>query len=433
MYRAINDLPDELLAAIFEELERAERGARDMIPPRPEWEQPRGISYLRLPTRNKFNVTSVSHRWFSIASSTPRLWDELYIDIDWDAVTLANALQQTLNRSKNLPLTVSITNLTTQPFTQTGPIAYGEWNIRQTGKLLSIKGLFATLAPISPRISSLAFGISRPSDGYDLLSRWTSPLPTVQVVSIEAIWLEKDDICLELPLRFLSCIRAPSIIHITNFQEMTWILEDSHTLPFTKIWMNGLGLTSNLLALVKLCNNLDSLQLFNLDDFHEDSWIYEELTFASVREIHIDTCSSNFVQQLVQACPFPTFPNVTHLTVYDALYPLVQGFHQVFAYNFPSLQELSVYLDTTEEHEEHALFLCNLPPQLQVLRFVGLFVDGFIAYLLQQPAYLSDLRVLWLYGCFGSKPEDIEELEALMEVRDLDVTVYDSDGEDKSV
>jgi hypothetical protein len=34
------------------------------------------------PSRDKFNVTSVSRHRFSVASSTPRLWDELYIDID---------------------------------------------------------------------------------------------------------------------------------------------------------------------------------------------------------------------------------------------------------------------------------------------------------------------------------------------------------------
>ena len=41
-------------------------------------------------------------------------------------------------------------------------------------------------------------------------------------------------------------------------------LGDCQTLPFTKIWMNGfgsaLGVTTDLFALVKLCNNPNSLR-----------------------------------------------------------------------------------------------------------------------------------------------------------------------------
>ena len=119
MHTTINDLPDELLAAIFEERESTERKDRDVVYPQWIWDQPAHTSYLRVPTHDKFNLTSVSRRWLSIASSTPRLWDEVYIDIDLDADTLSNALQQTLNRSKGLPLTVSIDNLTDRPYTRT--------------------------------------------------------------------------------------------------------------------------------------------------------------------------------------------------------------------------------------------------------------------------------------------------------------------------
>lgn len=436
MYRAIEDLPDELLSTIFEEREFAERSVRDRGQSRQEWVQPLRTSYLRLPTRDKFNVTSVSRRWFSVASSTPRLWDELYIDIDWNSIILTNATRQILHRSKNLPLTVSITNLTDQSFFQTGPKVYEVCSGRTQAEILhSIEGLFAVLAPISPRISSLALRLAGPSDGFALLSKWSTPLRIVQVVSIETVRCEEDDNRLELPLTFLSCIHTPSIIHVTNFQEISWVLGDRRTLPFTKIWINGsCGITTkNLLALIKLCNNLNSLRLFDLDDYIEDSWVYEELTFASLREVHIDTCSSNFVQQLIQTGPFPTFPNVTDLTVYDALYPFFEGFHQVFAHNFPSLRELSMYLDMTEENDEHALFLRNLPPRLEVLRLFGLLIDGFITFLVQQPVYLPELRVLWLNGCFWWDLQEIEEVEGLIKVRELDVIVCESDEDEQSI
>jgi F-box-like len=101
MHAAIYDLPDELLAVIFEEREYAERGDRDEVPPQPVWETPLDTSYLRRPTSGIFNVAAVSRRWFAVASSTPRLWNELYVDIDRDEATLANILQQTLTRSKD--------------------------------------------------------------------------------------------------------------------------------------------------------------------------------------------------------------------------------------------------------------------------------------------------------------------------------------------
>jgi F-box-like len=110
MHITISDLPDELLATIFDSRECAERRTRDVAPSRWIWE--RQPSYLRRPTRDRFNVAAVSPRWFSVASSTPRLWNELYVDIDWDATTLTDALQQALNRSKDQLLTVSIANLT---------------------------------------------------------------------------------------------------------------------------------------------------------------------------------------------------------------------------------------------------------------------------------------------------------------------------------
>jgi hypothetical protein len=60
MHATIDVLPGELLGAIFEERERAERCDRDAVCPRWEWEEPPHIYYIRTPTRDEFNVASVS-------------------------------------------------------------------------------------------------------------------------------------------------------------------------------------------------------------------------------------------------------------------------------------------------------------------------------------------------------------------------------------
>jgi hypothetical protein len=78
MCATTDDLPDELLAAICVNRKWDERRARGA-----DW------------------PPSISRR-LSVVSLTARHWGELYIDMDWDAVTLANATQQILTRSENL-------------------------------------------------------------------------------------------------------------------------------------------------------------------------------------------------------------------------------------------------------------------------------------------------------------------------------------------
>jgi F-box-like len=400
MRAAIDDLSDELLAAIFEELEYAERGDRDEVPPQPVWEAPLDTSYLRWPTCDKFNVAAVSRRWFAVATSTPRLWNELYVDIDWDAATLANTLQQILTRSKNQPLTVSIINLTDQPFTRETPEAYHVCANRTTGEILSsIDSLFAALAPVSSRIYSLAFEMAGCSDGVALLSKWSSPLPAIHLVSIEkAPWNGGFYGSLKLPSSFLSCIQAPCVFNITDFLYTTWTLEGSSPLPFTDVRVNPPCIdavtteVTNLHALVKRCNKLNSLRLYGVVYYGGDNWTHDEQIFASLREIHVEG-ESNFFEILMETSPFPTFPKVTHLTFYNTF---ASGLHQVFAHNFPSLQELTVQTSYSTGNANCVLFLRNLPPSLQVLRLPGWANQGLLAYLAQQPAYLPELRALWL-------------------------------------
>jgi F-box-like len=422
MHATIDDLPDELLAAIFEEREYAERGDRDEVPPRPGWETPLDTSYLRRPTRDKLNVAAVSRRWFAVASSTPRLWNELYVDINWDAATLANTLQQILTRSKDQPLTVSIINLTSQPFTRQTPEADGI-SSRTTGEILSsIDGLFVALAPVSSRIYSLAFEMAGVSDGVALLSKWSSPLPVVHVVSIERAWWNPGYYnSLELPSSFLSCIQAPCVFNVTEFYYVTWTMEGSSTLPFSEVRVNVLRVdavtpqVANLHALVKRCNKLNSLRLYGVVYYWEDNGTHDEQTFASLREIYVEG-ESNFFQILMEASLLPTFPKVTHLTFYNSF---TSGLHQVFAHNFPSLQELTVQISQTIEGADYNLFLYNLPPLLQVLRLVGCANEGFLAYLAQQPAYLPELRDLWLDEHLRVPTRRSEKMEAQMNARGL--------------
>ena len=432
MHTTINDLPDELLAAIFEERESAERKDRDVVYPRWIWDQPVHTSYLRVPTRDKFNLTSVSRRWLSVASSTPRLWDEVYIDIDRDADTLSNALQQTLNRSKGLPLTVSIDNLTDCPYTRTEPKVYEVCSGRTREEISrSIENVFAALAPLSSRICSLAFAIApTPSIyGFEGLRKWSSSLPTVQVVSFEStLPITRAEIeagtykNLLLSPTFLPCIHAPSTINITGFAHAIWILPDSLTFPFTKIQMNTPHPTAgvhNLLGFSKNCTNLKSVRVSSSSFSEANPRIYENLTFPSLREIYTGWLSG-FIQPK-REYQFPRFPHVTHLTVHDSLYPPPEGVHRTFAYNFPSLRELTVCNGVV--NADHDPFLCSLPPRLQIVRLHGLVITGFVAYLAQQPAYLPELRVLWLDGCLGWGPLERKRMEELIEGRGLDVTM----------
>jgi hypothetical protein len=124
-----------------------------------------------------------------------------------------------------------------------------------------------------------------------------------------------------------SYLQHPYLISST---EIIFTLEGSLIFPFTEIRVACLGdhgYVANLLALVKRCNNLNGLRLCNLLSSSEDSWTCKELTFASLREFHIDWRSPVFLQRLITACPFPTFPNITHLTIYDIHYPLWSGSH----------------------------------------------------------------------------------------------------------
>jgi hypothetical protein len=134
--------------------------------------------HLRVPTRDTFNMAAVNRHWFTVASSPPRLWNELYVNIDWNAVTLTNALQQTLARLRDLGLSLNCQSYRPTIHSRRSTIPqYMRWSDK--GEILhSIEGL---LAPVSSRICSLAFGIAGCSDGVDFLYRWSSPLPAVRV------------------------------------------------------------------------------------------------------------------------------------------------------------------------------------------------------------------------------------------------------------
>ena len=62
MHNTINDLPDELLAAIFEERESAERRDRDVGRPHWTWDRLLHKSHLRVPTRDEHSPL-VFHRF----------------------------------------------------------------------------------------------------------------------------------------------------------------------------------------------------------------------------------------------------------------------------------------------------------------------------------------------------------------------------------
>jgi hypothetical protein len=108
MHATIVDIPDELLATIFKARKYAERSTGT----RPLLDGNRTDLWAHLIYDGLLAINSTSPPLvavgYSVASSTPELRNELYVDIEWETVTLTNALQQTTSRSKVLSLTVSI-------------------------------------------------------------------------------------------------------------------------------------------------------------------------------------------------------------------------------------------------------------------------------------------------------------------------------------